>query len=167
MIIAQENLPLSLWKMENNLPDCLVVGFIFYVYVWGFFFFFIYILDEVKRSWQNLSYSVQNSNWISKRVWVCVCVCEWEGGWGLCESPVCNKSWLLNPAPELTLKQIHSCVWVPTFSHYYTLIQSWTQGNLYGLDGCVVGHCVVLSTAEHSDIYCLCTGNWFWHTPST
>lgn len=43
MIIAQENLPLSLWKMENNLPDCLVVGFIFYVYVWGlFFFFYIY-----------------------------------------------------------------------------------------------------------------------------
>lgn len=165
MIIAQENLPLSLWKMENNLPDCLVVGFIFYVYVWGFFFFFLYIY---LMRWKGLGkiYLIQCRTATEYQRGY-ECVCEWEGGWGLCESPVCNKSWLLNPAPELTLKQIHSCVWVPTLSHHYTLIQSWTQGNLYGPDGCVVGHCVVLSTAEHSDIYCLCTGNWFWHTPST
>lgn len=166
MIIAQENLPLSLWKMENNLPDCLVVGFIFYVYVWGFFFFFyIYTWWGEKVLAKFILFSAEQQ--LNIKEGMSVCVCEWEGGWGLCESPVCNKSWLLNPAPELTLKQIHSCVWVPTLSHHYTLIQSWTQGNLYGPDGCVVGHCVVLSTAEHSDIYCLCTGNWFWHTPST
>lgn len=129
--------------MENNSPDCLVVGF-----------FLIYLMR-----WKGLGkISLIQCRTATEYQRGYECVCEWEGGWGLCESPVCNKSWLLNPAPELTLKQIHSrvwvCVWVPTFSHHTV---SWTQGNLYGPDGCVVGHCVVLSTAEHSDIYCLCT----------
>lgn len=38
---------------------------------------------------------------------LCVCVCV------RCGFPMCNRSWLSNPAPELTLKGIHSCVFVP------------------------------------------------------
>lgn len=37
---------------------------------------------------------------------VCVGVCRWIKA----QSPVCNKSWLLDPTQELTLEQIDSCV---------------------------------------------------------
>lgn len=166
MIIAQENLPLSLWKMENNSPDCLVVGFIFYVYVCGFFFF-LYTWWGEKVLAKYLLFSAEQQLNIKEGISVCASERVDEG----CVSLLCvtrvgywtpPRSW-----PWNKYIPVCGCVWVPTFSHRYTLILSWTQGNLYGPDGCVVGHCVVLSTAEHSDIYCLCTGNRFWHTPST
>ena len=82
-------------------------------------------------------------------VWVYVCVVEG------CESPVCNKSCLLNPAPELTLKQIHPCVCVGgcvcawgCVSAHHSLVLSCMEGKVHLLDVNVVDHCALNGT-EH------------------